>query len=536
MTATTLIASAFILSLTGLPAGSPALTADGEGPAEGQAVQSPLATGQDQDDPAGEVKIFDDLVIPEGEVRSGAVRVIGGNLSVAGRVTGRITVLGGDVELLPTAVIEGTIATIGGRIHRSPEAKVTGQVLEINRGKVSLSREESREIFGSRERSDKLLDRRDDEDEDWQARRVNHQDAPDWRLRGRRPSRQDFEVFPEATIRYNRAEGLALYVPFHPDTDDIPGFKVYGYAGRSFGAGKWYGRLGVGEYIWRGRIGLLVEGHSEPRNDDGWRVSPHENSLSALLINRDWYDWYEAEGYGGSFVLSLPSWMEFRARYRDEVHREMDVVTHWSLFGGDRKFRPKFGIDEGRDVNVQYRVSVGRPVGLSPGRYRGNAVYTYTQTMPGSEFDYTREDFSLEAFIPLHRRLGIRLDARTGTIAGDSYGLQHQVAVGGIGSLQGFTYKDLNSDGANDTGNHYGVVSTTFSLRDHHRYYSVIAQLGRVWDSTEPLLAGQHISDLLEKPSAAVGLGLGDEDTRLEFFKPLTGAGDWVVYFRIFGS
>ena len=536
MTTLTLIPSSFILFLAGLPAASPALAAGGEGPAEGQSAQSPVAAGQYQDAPSGEIKIFDDLVIPEGEVRSGAVRVIGGDLSVAGRVTGRITVLGGDVELLPTAVIEGTIVTIGGRIRRSPEAKVTGQVFEINRGKVSLSREESREIFGSRERSDKLLDRRNDGEEDWQARRVDHQDAPDWRLGGRRPSRQDFEVFPDVTIRYNRAEGLALYVPFHPGTDDIPGFKVYGYVGRAFGAGKWYGRLGVGEYIWRGRVGLLVEGHSEARNDDGWRVSPRENSLSALLINRDWYDWYEAEGLGGSLVLSLPSWMEFRARYRNEVHRVMEVVPLWSLFGGDREFRPEFGIREGRDVNVQYRVSVGEAVGLFPGRYRGKAVYSYTQSRPESAFNYTRDDFSLEAFLPLHHRLGIRLDARTGTITGDSYGLQHQVAVGGIGSLQGFAYKDLNGDRDIDTGNHYGVVSMTFSLRDDHRLYSVMAQLGGVWDSAEPLLAGQHFSDLWEQSSAAVGLGIGDEDTRLEFFKPLTEAGDWVIYFRIFGS
>ncbi len=90
-------------------------------------------TVQSKVNPSGETKIFNDLYIPEGEVRSGAIRVIGGNLTVAGKVTGRITVLGGDVELLPTAQVEGTIVTIGGKIHRSDEALVTGDVLEVNR-------------------------------------------------------------------------------------------------------------------------------------------------------------------------------------------------------------------------------------------------------------------------------------------------------------------------------------------------------------------------------------------------------------------
>ena len=115
------------------------------------AGQESLSTEESEEiriDDSGEIKIFSDLTIPAGEVRTGKLRVIGGNLTVAGTVTGRITVIGGDVELLSTAVVEGAIVALGGTVTQDPEAKVNGEVIEINTGKVSLSREKSRALFG----------------------------------------------------------------------------------------------------------------------------------------------------------------------------------------------------------------------------------------------------------------------------------------------------------------------------------------------------------------------------------------------------
>lgn len=478
--------------------------------------------------PSGEIKIFDDLLIPEGEVRSGAIRVIGGNLTVAGQVTGRITVLGGDVELLPTAQVEGTIVALGGRVHRSDGAQVTGQVLEVNRGKFSLTREEAREIFGYDEDRDERLDRRDDEEEEdeWEAKEVERE-RPIWRPYARRPVHPDFEI-PDTKVRYNRAEGLAIYIPFHPDTDDIPGFHVRGIGGYTVGAHKWYGRIGIGEYLWRGRIGLLVECHKEPRHDDGWRVTPKENSLSALFIHQDWYDWYEAEGYGGSFVLGLPPLVEFKVRYRDEFHRIMENVTEWSLFYNDRKFHDPYDITEGKDVNLRYLFTFGHPVGYFPRYIRGNLSYAYTETMPGSDFDYTREDLTLEAFVPLHRRLGIRLNARTGAISGNLYGLQHLVPLGGIGSVQGYGYKSIGPD------NHYAVINASFSLRKRKGkgLFSLHWHYGESWDSDDPLFSLDHFKHLPEHGYHAVGISYGDDDARFEFFRSLED-GKWVFYFRI---
>lgn len=484
---------------------------------------------------AGETKIFTDLFIPEGEVRSGAFRVIGGDLTVAGTVTGRITVLGGDVKLLPTARVEGNIYAIGGRIIRSPDAQVTGKVLEVNRGTVSLSRKQADEIFDYNGHDVERLERLEVEiNDDWGLHEADYHDWRWDRRRGRQPILTDFGVFKDVTFRYNRAEGAALYIPFSPDTDDIPGFMIHGYGGIALGPNpnRLYGRLGIGQYFWRERIGILVEGHKEPRHDDGWRVTPWENTLGAFLIHEDWYDWYETEGYGGSLVVAGPYTARFRARYLYEDHRTMDHISQWSLFGGDKRFRPGYVIAPGREVNITYAVDVGYPVGIFHRRPTGHATVSYTQTLPDGDFDYTRRDVALELFVPFHRRLGLRVAARTGSLDASpgSYGPQHLVPLGGIGSVGGYGYKSIPG------GDHYGLIQTTFSLRTHDDdIYAVMWHFGNSWNSSDALFLGDYLTDVRSGGYHSVGLSLGDDDTRFEIFKPLSGAvpQDWVLYLRL---
>ena len=482
---------------------------------------------------SGETKIFSDLTIPEGEVRSGAFRVIGGDLTVAGTVTGRITVLGGDVKLLPTARVEGNIYAIGGQIIRSPDAQVTGEVLEVNRGKVSLSREQADDIFGYGD-PDRLERLNDELNDNWGWHET---DGYDWRWErrwGRQPILTDFGVIKDETFRYNRAEGVAFYIPFSPKTNDIPGFKIHGHWGIALGPNpnRFYGRLGIGQYLWRERIGVLIEGHKEPRQDDGWRVTPWENFLGALLIHEDWYDWYETEGYGGSLVVAGPYTARFRARYLNEDHRTMDHISQWSLFGGDKRFRPGYPITPGQEVNITYTLDVGHPVGIFPRRPTGQASVSHTQTLKAGDFDYTRQDVALELFVPVHRRLGLRVAARTGslTTSTGSYGLQHQVPLGGIGSVGGYNYKTIAP------GDHYGLIQTAFSLRTHDDdIYALMWHFGNSWNSADVLFLGNYLADLRSDGYHSIGLSLGDEDTRLEIFKPLSAAAprDWVLYLRL---
>ncbi|MCH7851148.1 MAG: polymer-forming cytoskeletal protein [Candidatus Marinimicrobia bacterium] len=505
-------------------------------------------TSQVNVDPTGEIKIFSDLLIPEGEVRSGSLRLVGGNLTVAGKVTGRITVLGGEVRLLPTAEVEGSIFALGGRIVRHPDAIVTGQVVEVNRGKVSLSRKQAKEIFGEETSLDWSRDQVDWDDDDWK-------DQDDWRHYRHHGHRRhgwqgwefrggysrvhpDLGVPEDVVLRYNRSEGVALYVPFDPGTEGIPGLTVRGFLGYAFGPSRWYGRLAIGEYLFNKRLALVVEGHREPQNDDIWRVTPTENFLGALLIHEDWYDWYQTEGVSGSVIMNGPWLSKLRIQYLSETHNGLANTAKWSLFGGDKQFREAWSITEGKDVNLSVGLALGRPVGLFHRKLAISTDLGYTQSVEGSSFDYTRQDVAFETFLPLHYLIGIRVSGRAGSVLSDrvdGFGPQHSTPLGGIGSVGGYRYKSF------DPGNHYGLlrVAITMLSGDRDNVYRLSWHYGNNWSSSNSMLSGDFINEIQDGGRHSAGIGIGDEDGDflLEIYKPLTGvqgtSSDWTLYLRL---
>ncbi|MCH8327292.1 MAG: polymer-forming cytoskeletal protein, partial [Candidatus Marinimicrobia bacterium] len=210
-------------------------------------------------DDSGELKIFSDLTIPANEIRTGNLRVIGGDLTIFGTVTGRIIVIGGDVDIKSSAVVEGSVVALGGKLTKAEGAKITGEVLEINSGKLSLSRRQTEDIFGRSEEEKEALtsawyeDDRYSEPDDYryeQKKKISKRmkRTRKIRLSHRRRVRSDFGVPSDMIFRYNRAEGAALYVPLAPDTDDMISFHFKSVIGYAFGPNKFYGRRGIGQY------------------------------------------------------------------------------------------------------------------------------------------------------------------------------------------------------------------------------------------------------------------------------------------------
>ncbi|MCH7575252.1 MAG: polymer-forming cytoskeletal protein [Candidatus Marinimicrobia bacterium] len=495
-------------------------------------------------DDTGELKIFSDLTIPADEIRTGKLRVIGGNLTVIGTVTGRIIVIGGDVDIKSSAVVEGTIVALGGKITRADGAEISGEVLEINSGKLSLSRRQAADIFNRNEAEEDALksawyeDDRYSKSYDYKIKRRDEISKKVKRIRRIKLShrsrvRSDFGVPSDVVVRYNRAEGAALYIPFSPDTDDLNGFHIQSMIGYASGPNKFYGRIGIGQYLFDHRIGVIAEAHLAPTHNDGWRLASEENFLGALLIHEDWYDWYETEGYGGSLVAYPFSWLKLGAQYLLEEHRRMHTTVNWSLFGRDKTFRPGYAITAGKDENMTYHLRVGNDIGLFHKGFKANFGGSYTTTMPTSDFAYTRQEFNAGTFFNFQRRLGVRASVKTGATlnsgSGGSlgYGLQHKVPVGGIGSIGGYDYKD-------ESGSHFAVINVDFSLLDRSGdVLSILWQYGAAWEAEYNLFTGDYLSDLQAGGRQSIGFRFGDESTRFEIFRTLSGkTTEYAFYFR----
>ncbi len=56
------------------------------------------------------------------------VSVMGGNVRIEGRITGDLSVIGGNAEVAQTAIVEGDVSVTGGRIELEPGAQLEGDV------------------------------------------------------------------------------------------------------------------------------------------------------------------------------------------------------------------------------------------------------------------------------------------------------------------------------------------------------------------------------------------------------------------------
>ena len=67
---------------------------------------------------SNEIRLYSDVTIDSSQVSVNTIRIFGGNLNVYGTVEGKITVVGGNIHIFPSAIVNGTIISIGGEVHR----------------------------------------------------------------------------------------------------------------------------------------------------------------------------------------------------------------------------------------------------------------------------------------------------------------------------------------------------------------------------------------------------------------------------------
>ncbi len=72
------------------------------------------------------VRFGEDIIIEVGEVVSGDVVAIGGDIQIAGTVAGDVVAVGGDVVAKSTAVIRGDAVSVGGKVTKEPGAELRG--------------------------------------------------------------------------------------------------------------------------------------------------------------------------------------------------------------------------------------------------------------------------------------------------------------------------------------------------------------------------------------------------------------------------
>ncbi len=390
------------------------------------------------------------LTVPAGAKLSGPVAAYRGTMRVAGTIEGRLTVINGDLVILPGGSVVGDVLVAGGR-------------MTVQEG-------------GSHEGALRVF---------WDAAPVARQSDGNLALRERRRGIGELATAERTfgtghirtTIRlttsqtYNRIEGLGLVFgpafewrptralaatldirgilrtapdpsPFRRDLGWIirTDWRFHGARGFGFGARTYSVIAGIEE-------------HTLPRDEIGW---------SAFLLQRDNRDYFASEGVGGSAYAYLSRRLRVDASVRYEKQGSVRANDPWSLFRNADRWRPNPLIDDGHYTSfggsVEYDSRNARSGASSGWWLRGSAEHTTSNdvapvalpttvrsALPTRGYAFGR--FTLDA--RRYNRLSpeINLNFRLwagGWLAGDPLPMQRRLSLGGADLLPGYAFRALD--------------------------------------------------------------------------------------------
>jgi hypothetical protein len=402
---------------------------------------------------SGTIRMEGELTLPRDGRLTGPVAVLRGPVTIRGEVTGSLLVLNGDLRVAAGGAVHGDILVVGGTL-----ALDSGSVHDGAADQVAQAVPVYRDLSGRlvvRERRPGLLE-----------------------FGGAQRSFQTGQVrttlFLSSGGTYNRVEGLPVTLgprldwqagPYTTARLDLQAIirtagdptnlreDVGYYAATEWRTGR-FKRHAIGFGLRASQTAAATDDQPLSRSEDGW---------AALLLRRDYRDYYINEGVGGYLYSYFGPDFRLEAGARTESQRSVHSTTAWSLFRSDQAWRPNPLIDDGRYVTVglgleydtrnQQRLpSAGWWIRARMERSTSRDVAplslpTTVRSAIPTDGSYAFDRLAFDA--RLYNRLtpDMRLNARVvgaGWIGGDPLPVQRRVALGGPDLLPGYGFRALN--------------------------------------------------------------------------------------------
>ena len=392
----------------------------------------------------GSRRVSGELTLSASDVIEGDVAVIGGQVIVAGRISGRVVVINGSL------VVRG-----GGRVGAA--TVIGGTVTTLGGGQVEGTARSYPEHVLVESVSNRLIVRDETEDERWY--RV--------RMTPRGGSRGDLRLVTART--YNRVEGLPLllgpraYLNFDWGRVTADAMGVLRSANRFELRSENLGHLLRLEVQLGGTRGVRLAGRMEDvvAPVEEWHLSDSEIGLASFLLHRDYRDYYNRHGGSLSATGFIGSHLEGTVSWADETWSTPEARDPWSLLRDNQDWRPNPLLDAGRfhlvRAGVRYDTRNDESDPWSGWFITGDYEYgvgritLYGPTSRGirdinprgrNAFDRLLIDVRRYNRLSAEGQLNLRLVAG-GWLSGDDLPLQRRFALGDAGTLPGYDFRQI---------------------------------------------------------------------------------------------
>jgi len=387
--------------------------------------------------------------LPPGARLEGPVAVFGGSIRVGGELTGRLIVINGYLILDSGGVVRGDVLVVGGQVLRRPGARLEGQLREY-RARAQLVRTGAG-LLAPRPPPRSLTDLAS-------ARRSF--------TTGR--FRTTLSI--ESGQTYNRVVGLPIVLGPTITREGLPNVEGrmdlratiwtapdrtdrradFGYAARlefKFGEAR---KLTVGAA--GSRQILPIEPEPLSAGEAGW---------AAFLLQRDYRDYYQAEGVEGYASYRFGPGLALHGSLRRDYERSVPAADPLSVFR-NQSWRPNPLVDDGHYISLRFGFQVDTrndPENPAAG-WLVHGIWERsrsTDALPISLPPEVREPIGTGPYASTR----VRLDARrydrlnpsvrialrvvaAGWIGGDPLPLQRRVSLGGPDQLPGYEFRSQN--------------------------------------------------------------------------------------------
>ncbi len=396
--------------------------------------------------------------IPAARGVDGDLAVLGGPVTIAGRVSGSLLVVNGDLVFEHGAQVGGNVTVVGGSIVSADQADVAGE---------------------SHEWRDPLRYRRYGEEIAYAPDRL-----PAWARRVtydyRDGSHSDFLLALGGT--YNRVEGAPI--DFGPRLDTRLGdnlrlrTELIGVlrTGRDFSVQSGdFGYRATGELVVGSRganVGFGARGFDLVESVEPWPLKDYEAGWAAFLLHRDYRDYFRRQGGALYAALRPNDRFTFTAEGVAERQVDIDARDPWTLFNrGQVAWRANPGISAGdyrsltgalrydsrnehvapsSGVLVTAELEIGRGTGIDsvPPACPSTAPACAELAAAGGTLSYRRLFVDARTYLRTspNGRLNLRL-AGGGWLGGDPLPLQRRLSLGAPDPLPGYDFRAASCGG-----------------------------------------------------------------------------------------
>ena len=438
-----------------------------------------------------EIRFYSDVTIDSSEIITNNIRILGGGLTVYGTVESQITIIGGDVHIFSSAVINGKIVAIGGDVQTDGGAQINGKIVEASMDQGLIYRETFTDSSASGEKN-------------FGISTFSQHTSDGW-------------VHPKPAIfEYNRNEGLR-FVPFNWNWDhrNESLIRLSFSLGYRFSSSEFIGRTTLESSLLKNRSAtIFASGFKTVRTDDEFRLPEKENSWAGFLGRQDFYDRWDETGFEAGFGFDF-SYLKVKGKFVRAAQSNIPVDQDlWSFTNESNAFRINLFKDSiNIDIDYLEGVVAFRTASYSPLK-TGLAILSEVD-MTLKKNDSTLADPSLRfihiAMANWEVSKGVVLRNRLILGMGsESLPIYRQFGIGGLGSVSAHSYKS-------QLGNHMAQINTELVFTEEFTDTWFMVKLfydgGMAYNSPDLVdmkpIAEQ--SDTLLQ-SAGIGFGLDDGD------------------------